>query len=138
MTQFAKDPSTPDISTMAPFTDAINITITPADVAAAILATKNTASGPDGLETIFLLRASDVLPDLLAPAFTRALSDFLAGMRQAETLLIAKEPGKPSCDPLKYRPVTLLPVLVRLYHRLLSCHIAARTSRPRFFIPSPR
>jgi hypothetical protein len=43
-------------------------------------------------------------------------------LRMGETLLFSKEP-QPSAAPDKYRPITLLPILVRLLHKMVDNHL---------------
>ena len=87
------------------------------DVAAAIKATANKTPGPDGLD-VRLIKAT--LPDLLPTLhrlFTLHLHHGLpAALKQGRTTLIAKK-EKTSTDPSTYRPITVLPILTRIFHK---------------------
>jgi hypothetical protein len=108
---------------MAPLVAHIDVQITPDDVAGALAAMHDSAPGPDGLRALLLTAANRPLPALLAPIFTRALSDMPAALREAETVLLAKGSTPPSSNPLRYRPITLIPVLVRLLHKVVDMRL---------------
>jgi hypothetical protein len=106
---------------MEPFVEAASdhIFITQSEIRVEIEAMPQSAAGPDGLTTLLVSHTPAQLARLLTPAFNLALDDMPSALRQAETLLLPKQSGKPSADPLAYRPITLQPVLVRLFHRVL-------------------
>eukprot|EP00952_Eustigmatos_sp_NYUAD-ZCMA_P011265 45840-Eustigmatos_ZCMA.PRE.1 len=66
--------------------------------------------------------------DKIVPRLTRSLSRALAELppqlRTGETVFFTKPPGAPATgDPGKYRPITLLPLLVRMLHKIVDSRL---------------
>lgn len=121
---FRRHPHAVDPAELSPLVPEITLTITAQDVRSAIKAHRNSAPGPDGLEVCVLRLGSAALADTLAAVFTRALSAFPAALRVGASLLLPKT-QPPSADPMAYRPITLLPVLVRLFHKTIDQRLRA-------------
>ena len=87
------------------------------DVKEAIKATANKTPGPDGMDARLIKAAlPDLLPELRR-LFTLALHHGLPPeLKQGRTTLIPKK-DKTSTDPSTYRPITVLPVLTRMFHK---------------------
>lgn len=107
-----------DIAEMPSLVEEITLTVTPEDVLTALGALRQSAPGPDGLEACVLHLGGETLADLLAGVFTCALTDLPAALRIGVTVLLPKT-QPPSDDPRAYRPITLLPMLVRLFHKVI-------------------
>jgi hypothetical protein len=108
---FAREAGSVDVADVAPYAATILIHFTPEEVMEAICKLRSSAPGPDGLEASLLLLGRKSLAPVLAEVFTRALADLPAALRHGLTVLLPKT-VPPSGDPLAYRPITLLPVLV--------------------------
>ena len=107
-----------DVREREPYTDEVVI-ITSGQVIEAINRMTRKAPGPDGLDFRFLRACRDEVAGVLARSFTKALAEGLSGgMRGATTILTGKE-GADRRDPGGYRPITLLPMVVRLLHVVL-------------------
>ena len=125
--QFARAPppsaaataqSPPPLKAMAPFAQEITLRILPDDVATCLAQTVPSSTGPDGLDiSLVRLCRAELIPKL-ADAFTLALTNAPAGVKQGLTLLLPKT-THPSADPMEYRPITLLPALTRLFHKVI-------------------
>jgi hypothetical protein len=101
-----------------PYAPEIHFAVSEDDVKAAIKSMKVKAAGPDGLAVRFIKQYEEDLAPILAPLFTTAMSDPPAALKRGKTILLPKGGGS-SGDPGKYRPITLLPVLLRLLHWLI-------------------
>lgn len=106
------------------YTTHITKTITAEDVTHALALMKPKAPGPDKLPFHILRRYTKWLAPHLARACTQALRGIPDALRIAETLLLPKT-TPPSSDPQDYRPITLLPMLVRLFHKLIDNKLRA-------------
>ena len=105
---------------MPPLTDSITLTFESTDdndeVLAAISRTKYKSSGPDGLDARGVKVLAPVLYPLYQLLFNKAVQNSLPpALKRGRTGLIAKA-DKTSTDPLKYRPITTLPILTRMFH----------------------
>lgn len=114
-----------DISQWPPYCQ-VTLTITAAEVKAALKAMKPKAPGPDHMDFRALSTFESALAPVLATAFTRAMGQGLPdALRESKTLLLSK-PGKArSPDPADYRPVTLMDMVVRVYHKALELKLGA-------------
>ena len=94
---------------------------------AAIASTKPKASGPDGLSVLLLRACRAELAEPLARLFTLALRTELPPLfKQGKTILLPKSKGQAmSADPSDYRPITLLPALTRLLHKVVDTRLRA-------------
>ena len=116
--------------THIPFTDKIEFLITPEMVIEAIDCMKPSAPGPDGFDFRFVRRFKDCLSPHLARCFNRAIREGIPdALRDALTILIPKETPPPP-DPSKYRPITLLCILVRLLHKVLDIELRKHIKHP--------
>jgi hypothetical protein len=95
-------------------------------MADALKAMKESALGPDRVPLRLLRIALEPLARPLAHALTRALSEPPRALLVGETLLTPKG-NEMSADPAEYRPITLLPTLMRVYHKTLDQHLRAAT-----------
>jgi len=83
------------------------------------------AAGPDGLAVLFLKVFSHELQPILLKFFRRALLQWLtAEIKRGRTTLLPKT-SPASRDPAHYRPITVLPVLLRVYHKVVDLHLRA-------------
>ena len=125
-TVFARNPHEPftAIDELAPLTcDLSAITITLEQVQAAIASTQPRACGPDGLNILLLRACAADIAGPLAELFTGALrTDLPLLFQRGKTILLPKSTGVGqvlSPDPLAYRPITLLPALTRVLHKVV-------------------
>ena len=105
---------------MPPLSDPITLTFESTDdndeVMAAISRTKNKSPGPGGLDARGVKVLAPVLYPLYQLLFNKALQSSLPlALKRGQTGLIPKA-DKASTDPLKYRPITTLPILTRMLH----------------------
>jgi hypothetical protein len=100
------------------YCDSITFTIDPDTVTSTLLSMAPSAPGPDKLPLRVLTMFVQTLAPHLATALTSALSHLPDTLKVGETLLFPKT-QPPSSDPAEYRPITLLPVLVRLLHKIV-------------------
>jgi hypothetical protein len=100
------------------YCDTINLVITPDMVTTALEAMKESAPGPDRVPLRLLRIAQEPLAAPLAHAFTQALSEPPRALLVGETLLSPKG-NQMSSNPAEYRPITLLPTLMRVYYKIL-------------------
>ena len=77
-------------------------------------------SDPLGMFPLFLKRTADVLAPRLSVVFRRLvrLGSFTACWRQANVTSIPK--GPPSSSDANYRPISITPVLSKVFERLVS------------------
>lgn len=101
----------------------IDITIVAQYILDGISAMSPSAPGPDGLDFSFLTRFAAELAPILAVIFTRALSEMPSALRLAETILLFKKDGPPTAFPQDYRPITLIPILMRLFLKVLDMRL---------------
>lgn len=107
-----------DIRERQPYSDEA-VVIQPGQVGEAIKRTRRKAPGPDGLDFRFFRAFRGTASDVLARCFTRALAEGLPhALRRSETILLHK-PGTERTAPAAYRPIALLPMIVRLLHKVL-------------------
>lgn len=116
---FRRQPGDVDIATIEPLTtDLSEIQISPDLVLKAIQATKPRSSGPDGLDVRYIKACSDILAPELARLFSLTLNTELPPtLQQGRTVLIPK--STPCDHPSKTRPITVLPVLTCLLHKVM-------------------
>lgn len=108
----------PSIAEREPYAE-VDVTITPKMVRAALKEMASACQGPDGLDFGFFRHFANQLADVLARCFTSAIAHGLPdGLRRSLTLLFPKG-GKATADPADYRPITLLPMVVRVLHKVL-------------------
>jgi len=112
---------------MPPLTDHINLTFESTndndEVLGAISGTKNKSSGPDGLDARGVKVLAPVLYPLYQIIFNKALQNSLPpAIKHGRTGLIAKA-DKTSTDPLKYCPITTLPILTSMFHSAIDCKL---------------
>ena len=122
-------PNLPHHPSDVPFTDVISFEFTDEMINEAIGATKPSAPGPDGFDFRFIRRFRKDLSPILARCFNEAIRHGVpAILRTALTILIPKDIIPSADDPLRYRPITLLCVLVRLLHKAIDLQL--RTHLP--------
>ena len=100
----------------------IHMTITVEQVTQAIRGMGRKAPGPDHMDFLAFQTFQQELAPPLSRLFTKALSQGLPNkLRESVTILLSKA-GKPptSTQPGDYRPITLLPMIVRIYHKILA------------------
>ena len=80
-------------------------------------------SDPLGMFPLFLKRAADVLAPRLSVVFRQLvrLGSFHACWRQANVTPIPKDP--PSSSVANYRPISITPVLSKVFERLVSVRL---------------
>lgn len=109
----------PPISEREPYCDEVDVKITSKMVRDAIKQMTRSCTGPDGLDFRFLRCFTSPLAEVLARCFTAAIAQGIPeGLRRAATQLFSKE-DVATADPADYRPITLLPMIVRLLHKIL-------------------
>jgi hypothetical protein len=101
----------------------MTISITPAMVEETIRHMQRKATGPDGLDFLFFQAFPQQLSAILAPCLTRVVRHGLppdSPLRRGQTLLFYKPQSRVfASDPSQYRPITLLPMTIRVLHKLL-------------------
>jgi hypothetical protein len=86
---------------------------------------KASAGGPDGVPPELLIHCLRYLNEELAELFTKCLRDGIPeGLRHGVISLLPKT-SPPSKDPAKYRPITLLPAILRLLLRVVDNKLRA-------------
>ena len=119
---FTRDPAydANPIADWEPLGDAGTLELSPSIVTMALCKTKTSgAVGPDGLAVCFLKAFADTLLPLLHRLFQVALRQGLpAALKQGRTVLIPK-PAPASPAGTKERPITVLPVATRVFHKAL-------------------
>lgn len=109
----------PPVSEREPYCDEVDVVITAKMVLKALKQMERSCVGPDGLDFRFLRRFAGPLAEVLAKCFTSAISQGLpAALRRSTTQLFPKGETV-SADPAAYRPITLLPMVVRVLHKVL-------------------
>ena len=108
-----------NIADWEPYVPTITMAITDKQARAAVQAMTPKCSGPDGMDFRFIKHFLDDLAPRLSAAFTQALHGLPAAMRTGLTLLFPKNLKSPTTNPADYRPITLLPVLVRIFQKTL-------------------
>jgi hypothetical protein len=105
------------------------------EVIEALTQTRDCASGPDGVHPILLRHCKKQLAPLLARLYTKCLTYGLPkGLRVGTITLIAKC-HPPSSNPALYRPITLLPAIVRVLMRVIDNKIRKLIDRGVIRIP---
>ena len=119
---FTRDPASPGPSILEwePLTDDLSpLQVTRDEVLDAISSMATKSTGPSHLPVRFLQAFKQVLAPPLATYFTACLRTGLPpSLKQGYTTLIAKDPT-PSQDPARYRPITVLPPLTRLFYKVV-------------------
>ena len=121
---FRRHPDAPDVAEWDPLVPPEDLpVITPAQVEATLKHMSRKCAGPDGLDFLFLQAFSPTVSPTLARCFNEIIRHGLPAdspLRVSETLLFYKlsTPHQAS-DPSKYRPITLLPMVIRVLHKLL-------------------
>lgn len=117
---FRRRPLDLDVASMEPLTHDLAEflhQITPELILQAIHATAPRSSGPDGLDVRLLKATAGIIAPQLARLFPLALQEGIPPiLRLGRTVLIPK--SSPSDDPAQYRPISVLPVLTRLLHKV--------------------
>jgi hypothetical protein len=105
------------------YSHTITRTITSDMFLAALCAMKPSAPGPDGLIFEIVWELREELAPHAALAFTKGLKDGIPeALRVAETLLFPKT-KTPSERPEEYRPITLLPIMIRILHKIIDTEV---------------
>lgn len=91
-----------------------DLQITADDTLKAIQMSRKSASGSDGLNVLFVKRFEEALAPCLAKLFQDSLRGMQPKMKAGRTVLLPKT-SPPSTDPGKYRPITILPALTRVF-----------------------
>ena len=93
--------------------------VVPDEVIEAISSMALKSTGPSHLPVRFLQTFKTVLAPSLAQYFTTCLQKGLPpSLKQGTTTLIAKD-SPPSPDPARYRPITVLPAISRLFLKVI-------------------
>jgi hypothetical protein len=85
---------------------------------------KRSTPGPDRVPLLLIQQYMPQLGDSLAHAYTLALSEPPKALLLGETILFPKT-GRMSTQPDEYRPITLLPTLMRIYYKIIDTHLRA-------------
>ena len=124
---FTRDPASPGPppSEWAPLTADLSLLhVSEEEVAAAISAMAIKTAGPGHLHVRFLKTFSADLAPHLASYFTSCLRTGLpASLKQGSTTLLPKDPSHPSQDPARYRPITVLPAITRLFYKVVDSQL---------------
>jgi hypothetical protein len=98
----------------------VSMIITTDQVKRAIKEMKRTTPGPDHMDFLVFEVFAEELAPKLAAAFTRAIREGVPeALREAITKLKPKDADSPSSQPSGYRPITLLLMVIRLFHKTL-------------------
>ena len=89
------------------------------EVITALNQTRDCASGPDGVHPILLRHCKDQLAPILARLYTKCLTEGIPSVLRAGTIKLIAKTFPPSSDPALYRPITLLPSIIRVMMRVL-------------------
>lgn len=116
-----------DVSTWEPLATEAEILaslgLTPEMVVYAIHKMSRRCVGPDGADFLLFQVFADTLAPTLVRCFNRVAAHGLPAhspLRVSETLLFYKlESRVYASDPSKYRPISLLPMAMRVFHKLL-------------------
>lgn len=119
---FTKGEDEPRLLTTRAFCEAITFVITPRMVQEATLNMKRSTPGPDRVPLLLIQECMPQLGTRLAHAYTLALSEPPKALLVGETLLFPKK-GHMSTQPDEYRPITLLPTLMRIYYKIIDTHL---------------
>ena len=121
-----RDPAIPGppIASWEPMASTAALELQPDLVKKAISLTQASgAAGPDGLAARFVKTFSATLQPLLHRLFLVALRQGLPpALKLGRTVLIPKT-SRASRAPAKYRPITVLPVLTRILHKVVDLHL---------------
>jgi hypothetical protein len=82
----------------------------------------NKAPGPDRVEVSAVKRACEILPDVVTLIMQRCIpeGEFPAAWKRGRLCMIKKSVVKPDCEVASYRPICLLPVMGKLFERVLA------------------
>lgn len=97
--------------------------VTADEVLKAFKTMSNSAAGPDGLPPLMLLHCQDELAQPLAILFTQVFQSGLPPAMCEGLVTLIPKTNPPSEDPAEYRPITLLPAILRLMFRVLDLKI---------------
>jgi len=100
------------------------------DVIAGLHQARDSSAGPDGLPPLVLKLYSNLLADTLAPAISLALQRGLPPELCLGELCLVPKPPLPSRDPSAYRPIALLPAIIRLVLKILDTKIREYANFP--------
>ena len=115
---FAREesPDFPPITALPPFA-AVTLTFEEEEVMTAISATANKTPGPDGLDARMIKACLPALRQEVHRLFNKALQEGLPpSLKVGRTILIHKK-DRTSVDPADYRPITVLPMMTRMFHK---------------------
>ena len=107
--------------------DISTLHITPSSVAAVISSLNpSTASGPDNIPVCVLQNCSPELSSILSKLFNKCLSEsrFPSCWKCPSVVPIYKNSGERS-DFNNYRPISLLPIVSKVFERLLNDHLVS-------------
>jgi hypothetical protein len=121
---FTKGENEPRLLTTRAYCEAITFVITPCMVQEATLLMKRSTPGPDRVPLLLIQQYMPQLRAPLAHAYTLALSEPPKALLVGETILFPKK-GRMSTQPDEYRPITLLPTLMRIYYKVIDMHLRA-------------
>ena len=94
----------------------------------------STASGPDNIPVIVLQKCSPELSSILSKLFNKCLSEscFPSCWKCPSVVPVFKNSGDRS-DHRNYRPISLLPIISKVFERLLNNHIVAHLEAHHLF-----
>ena len=81
--------------------------------------TKNSCSGPDGVPPELIKHCLEATKTKLAELFTKCLRHGLPPTLRHGLITLLPKTRPPSKNPAKYRPITLLPVILRILLRVV-------------------
>lgn len=106
---------------------------TKADLAKAFRTLKNgKAPGPDFVEVEVLKQAFATIPDQLVRLFNGCLQwgVFPSAWKEGSLRILLKGEGKDEKDPKSYRPICLLPVVGKIFEKLLKARLSLTAMAP--------
>ena len=112
-----------------------SVIVSEEEVREALRQTKDCASGPDGVHPILLRHCAEQLAPILARLYTKCLREGIPkALRRGSITLIAKT-HPPSSDPALYRPITLLPSIIRVMMRVIDNKLRKLIADGRIEVP---
>ena len=75
--------------------------------------------GPDGTDFRFFRAFRTQVSEVLARSFTKAINEGLPDALRGGRTVLSSKGGVDLAQPAAYRPITLLPMAVRILHRVL-------------------
>lgn len=92
------------------------------EIGAAVLSMGNKAPGPDRVEVAAVKRAWEILPDVITTIMQRCIleGEFPTAWKRGRLCMIKKSAAKPDNEVASYRPICLLPVMGKVFEKVLA------------------